>query len=180
MRVVSCRLHQGRFAETVALAEEGLRSFPDRWYWSNLALGLLRLGQLEEASRAVERLGRETPDYPQGQSLVAVLAALEGDASRARRAIERTQQAPPYFGHYHHAQYDVACALSALGDTQAALGWLRAAAGNGYPCPTFFAIDPLLDPLRGDPDFAALLGQLERERDRYRGLYLELQGRLLS
>jgi len=180
MHVASCRLHQGRFAEAVSLAEAGLRKFPDRWYWSNLVLGLLRLGRLEEASRAVERLGRENPDYPHGQSLGAVLAALQGDSARARRTIERTEQAPRDFGHYHHAQYDVACALAALGDKDAGMTRLRAAARNGYPCPTFFAIDPLLDPLRGHAGFSRLMQELETECAGYRGVYLELPRRAES
>ena len=180
MHFASCRLHQGCFAEAVALAEVGLRKTPDRWSQSNLAFALLRLGRLQEASRVVERLGREHPDYPHGQSLIAVLAALEGDSSRARRAIERTEQAPSDFGHYHHAQYDVACALAALGDTKAALGWLRAAANNGYPCPTFFAVDPLLDPLRGLAEFSTLMQTLETERERYRRIYHGLAARQMS
>ncbi len=177
MHIASCRLHRGRFAEAVALAEDGLSRFPDPWFWSNLALGLLRLGRLEEAARAVERLGRENPAYPHGQSLGAVLAALQGDAVRARRAIDRTEQARRDFGHYHHAQYDVACALAALGEHDAAITRLREAAGNGYPCPTFFAVDPLLDPLRGHADFRRLMQELEAERATYRNLYLELGAR---
>jgi serine/threonine protein kinase/Flp pilus assembly protein TadD len=180
MHVASCRLHLGRFAEVVSLAQDGLRDFPDRWWWSNLVLGLLRLGRLEEAARSIDRLRRENPDYPQALSLGAVLAALQGDAARARRGIERTEQSPRELGHYHHAQYDVACALAALGDEEPAMAWLRAAAGNGYPCPTFFAVDPLLDPLRGRADFSALMQELEAERGRYRRLYLDLSGRLAA
>jgi hypothetical protein len=160
----------------VRLAEAGLRSFPDRWSGSTLALGLLRLGRLDEASRLIDRLGRENPDYPHGVSLGAVLAALQGDAPRARRVIERTRQAPRDFGHYHHAQYDAACALAVLGDTDAALAWLRDAARDGYPCPTFFAVDPLLESLRGLDDFQRLIQDLERERERYAHLYRESVG----
>jgi len=60
------------------------------------------------------------------------------------------------------------------------VGWLRAAAGNGYPCPTFFAIDPLLDPLRGEPDFSGLMRELATDREDYRRRYLELPHRLAS
>jgi TolB-like protein/Tfp pilus assembly protein PilF len=177
MHVVSCRLHRGRFTETVALAEAGLLSYPDIWSRCNLALGLLREGRLEEAERAIERLARESPSYPQSHSLEAVVRAIGGDAARARQAIERTAKAPRGFGHYHHAQYDVACALAALGDSDAAMDWLCQAAGNGYPCPTFFALDPLLEPLRHRDDFARLLRELESGRDRYLRIYSELPAR---
>jgi tetratricopeptide (TPR) repeat protein len=177
MHVTSCRLHLGRFVEVASRAQEDLRRLPDRWSWSNLVLAQLRLGRLEEASGSIDRLSREHPDYPHALSLAAVLAALQGDAARARRAIQRTEQARRDVGHYHHAQYDVACAFAALGDAETALEWLRATAGNGYPCSTFFAIDPLLGPLHARPGFSSLMRELEGGRARYLRLYHELPGR---
>jgi TolB-like protein len=175
MHLASCRLHQGRFAEALALAEGCLRKLPDRWSWTNLALSQLRLGRLDDAARSIERIARESPDFPQVHSLGAVRAALQGDDARALRGVERTRQMPQDFGHYHHAQYDVACALAALGDLEAAVTWLRDAARNGYPCPTFFAVDPLLDPLRERSDLKRLMQELEEGRERYRRLYVEAQ-----
>jgi hypothetical protein len=60
-----------------------------------------------------------------------------------------------------------------LGETGDALTWLRDTAENGYPCPTFFALDPLLERLRGQPDFQRLMRGLEGDRDRYAQLYHE-------
>jgi len=59
MHVVSCRLHRGRFSETVALAEAGLHSYPDTWSRCNLALGLLR--ELESGRDRYLRIYRELP-----------------------------------------------------------------------------------------------------------------------
>jgi hypothetical protein len=50
-----------------------------------------------------------------------------------------------------------------------------AAPRDACQCPTFFAVDPLLDPSRERPDFKRLMQELEEGRARYRWLYLELQ-----
>jgi DUF1365 family protein len=77
------------------------------------------------------------------------------------------------FGHYHHAQYDVACIYARLGHLEEAVRWLTDAARNGFPCHGFFARDRLLMPLRGRQDFAALLMELEAVRERCRRAYYE-------
>ena len=171
MHVASCALHRGDFTGAVRLAEQGLARTPDMWLWSTLACGLVRLGRLQEGAAAVERVVRESPHYPHGHSLGALVSALRGDAAQARRTIASTAQGRRDFGHYHHAQYDVACALAVLGDRQPALEWLRAAADNGYPCSTFFAADPLLGPLRDEPGFTSLMRELEAGRERYARVY---------
>ncbi|HZI94050.1 MAG TPA: protein kinase [Patescibacteria group bacterium] len=176
IHLTTCRMHQGRFAETATILEGSLGSSTDRWAWTNLALSQIRLGRLAEAARTVERIARESPDYLQIHSLGALMAALQGDRVRARRGIQRTRKLRRDFGHYHHAQYDVACALVALGDLDDASRWLRDAVDNGYPCPTLFAADPLLDPLRERADFLQLMEKLEAEREGYRRLYLEQAG----
>ena len=173
MHIASCRLHQGRFAEAAALAETAQRKFPDLWSSYTLAIALIQLGRLDEAARIIERLQRESPTYPYAHSLGAVLAALQGNRVQAQRVIERTRQNRQEFGHYHHAQYDVACALATLGDADAAMAWLRDAAGNGYPCPDFFEVDPLLEPLHGREDYRRFIQELERDRERYRRLYAD-------
>jgi serine/threonine protein kinase/tetratricopeptide (TPR) repeat protein len=175
MHVTSCLLHQGRFAEAVSRAEADLRGLPDRWSWSNLVMGLLRLNRLEEAARAIDQMRRDNPDYPQAESLNAVLASRRDDRATATTSIDRIAHAPHDLGHYHHAQYDAACALAALGDLDAAMTWFQDAASNGYPCPAFFAVDPFLDPLRGRADFVQAMHELDVARTRYWTLYDELR-----
>ena len=58
------------------------------------------------------------------------------------------------FGHYHHAQYDIACIYALLGEKAAALDFLTEAAGNGFPCYSFFESDPFLESLRRESRFA--------------------------
>ena len=102
------------------------------------------------------------------------MAARRGDAARAHDHVAQAVASRKSFGHYHHVQYDIACVHALLGDASEAVRWLREVSANGYPCHPFFAIDPLLDGVRGDPTFAAWLDEVRREDERYARLYAEL------
>jgi hypothetical protein len=102
----------------------------------------------------------------------ATLAALAGDGDAASRAIRATEASRRAFGHYHHAQYDVACVLARTGDLESALDWLRAAATNGYPCAFFFELDPLLAPLRGLAGYREIIDFCRAESDACREVWL--------
>ena len=93
--------------------------------------------------------------------LRALLAARQGDGRTAQEEIRRTVAHRREFGHYHHAQYEIGCALALLGERESAVDWVVEAASFGYPCGSFFARDPLLEPLREMPRFQQLLGELE-------------------
>jgi hypothetical protein len=43
-----------------------------------------------------------------------------------------------------------------------AVGWLREAAGTGFPCYPLFAQDPNLDRIRQDPHFQAFLAEMQK------------------
>ena len=91
------------------------------------------------------------------------------------RQIELTDQNNKAFWHYHHAQYDVACIYALLDEHESALDWLDQAARNGFPCHSFFEIDPMLCSLHGEERFVRLMRSLEAECDGFRRLYAELQ-----
>ena len=57
----------------------------------------------------------------------------------------------------------------AVGKPRDALEWLQKSAEHGFPCYPFFAGDPNLAALRGDPGFEALLRKLKAEWEHYRG-----------
>ena len=166
------RLFDGRFREAVEVS----RDYANRagtWTWTQyqLAHGLIRLGEREEAARSIAaaegRSEREVLFFP----IRAILAALSGDTSEAQRQIDLTVQHRRAFGHYHHAQYDVACVYALLGDREAALDWLTQAAGNGFPCYVFFERDPLLESIRSGTRFRELNDRLRTECDSYRALW---------
>jgi TolB-like protein len=107
---------------------------------------------------AVQRAGR--PDV-RSQAALAGVEAAAGDtvAARARAmAIERG----PYMD--HHVAYSLGAAWAQLGDARAAVKWIQQAADTGFPCYPSMMRDTLLDPIRREPEFTALLDRL---RQRY-------------
>jgi len=171
-----CRAAEGRWAEALAIAETAFQRTPQiTWVHYYLAHGQIRAGDRAGAARTVDvasrQFVREVLFYP----VRAILAALEGKGSEAHRQIAFTEQNQRAFGHYHHAQYDVACALSLLGDRDGAMTWLTASAHNGYPCHSLFETDPLLAPLRPDPRFGELVTELREKSEEHARLWRSLR-----
>ncbi len=165
------RYYQGRFPEALEMSARAVEKSPTAWGEYQLALCQMQTGELEGAEQRAAR-GRES--FPQSvlfYSVQGLLGALRGDADAAREAIRLVEANRKAFGHYHHAQYDMACIWSLLGEPAAALEALGAAAENGFPCRDFFAIDPLLDGLRDTPELGALLAELDGEVESYRRIY---------
>ena len=179
IHVGTVRLHQGRFDEARAIADEAAREAPGPWVLCVLGHAQVRSGRLEDAARTAERLARESPDYSEVHSLAGLIAAYRGDVAGARRGIELTSANPRAYGHYHHAQYDISCIHAVLGEADRALEWLDAAAHNGYPCRPYFECDPMLASLRATAGFQQLMGDIETECGAYRRLYATLPADLV-
>src|SRR5581483_9795044 len=64
--------------------------------------------------------------------------------------------------------YKVAQAYAALGDKAAALRVLRRSIERGFFCHAYFVSDPLLAPLRSEPECAALLEQARARHEQFR------------
>lgn len=143
-----CRYLQGHWREALDLAQE----VQGKWPWAAYHVGLcqLQLGDLDAVARTIEAGRRAFPQDGLFDPLSGLVAAREGRSEDAHAFIEATIHNERAFGHYHHAQYDIACIYAALGDSAQALTWLAAAAHNGFPCGSFFARDPMLATLRGD------------------------------
>jgi tetratricopeptide (TPR) repeat protein len=171
--VALTRYYQGRFAESRTLTLRAAERDGNAWLRYQLALCEMQVGDLAAAGRHVHEGLREFPHYVLMLSVEGILAALEGDAAAARAAVGRVEARRQAFGHYHHAQYDIACIFALLGEPTRALEYLAAAAANGFPCGDFFAVDPLLATLRGAPAFRALLARLDSEKAAYRAAYHE-------
>lgn len=170
-----CRLFQGRWEEARAISEEWVSRSNETWMHYQLAHSLIRLGDRLGAARTLEGAPSEADRDVLLEPIRAILAALQGDRGEAHRRIEMTIQNRRAFGHYHHAQYDLACTYALLNETDAALRWLTDAAHNGFPCYGFFAVDPLLASVKNDPRFRALMKELEAECDGYRELWHKLR-----
>ena len=171
----ACLYHRGEFAAARDVVDGVGRE--DQSYWHQYLAGhsRLRLGDLDEAAAAAERMilvGEEARSH--GHGLHALVAACRGDRAAALRAVDEVVATKKSFGHYHHDQYDIACVHALLGAPGEALRELRLAVANGYACHPFFAIDPFLRSLRPDPAFAELLDDVRREGAGYARLYAGL------
>ncbi|MDQ2869699.1 MAG: protein kinase [Acidobacteriota bacterium] len=171
-----CRAASGRWSDALEIAEAALRRTPHTtWVHYQRAHGQIRTGDRAGASRTLELAGRQFVREVLFYPVRAIVAAMDGQAAEARRQIAFTEQNRRAFGHYHHAQYDVACALALLGDNDGAMTWLTAAARNGFPCHALFESDPLLETLRGDERFEALMVALRSESEGYARLWKSLR-----
>ena len=62
----------------------------------------------------------------------------------------------------HHAAYSIGVAYAQMGKHEQAVKWLTRAVETGLPCYPWFEKDPLLDGMRGIPDFQRLMGNLKK------------------
>jgi tetratricopeptide (TPR) repeat protein len=163
----------GDLADALEISSEAWRRSPSAWAGYQLALTQLQLGRLDTAEKTAAAAARHAPDDVLQYPLRGLIAALRGDDEAAVGQIALTVQHRKAFGHYHHAQYDVGCIYARLGRHDEAMRWLTDAARNGFPCHGLFARDRLLMPLRGREAFAALLTELQAERERCRRVYYQ-------
>ena len=72
--------------------------------------------------------------------------------------------------------YKVAQAFAALGDKQSALHMLRHAIGGGFFCYPYFERDPLLEQVRNDPEFQALMKQALERHEQFKSTFFSQVG----
>ena len=137
---------------------------PTLWAFQT-ATALFRMGRTQEAADLIDKFLR---DYPRdeggvGNSVRAMMFAQAGRRREAEAAIAKALELGRNFGHFHHTAYNIATAYALLGARQKAIGFLENAADDGFPCYPLFAKDALLDSLRKEPRFVALLARLERD-----------------
>ena len=146
-----------------------------QWALRQIALCQLQLGQVSEAEDTVEAASLQSPDDVLWYPIRGLVAASRGNDSLAREQVRLTTANEKAFGHYHHAQYDVACIYALLGERDHSLDWLTQAARNGFPCHPFFRRDSFLESIRGNAGFDRLMGNIEIECRGYWRLFAELQ-----
>jgi tetratricopeptide (TPR) repeat protein len=169
----SCFFAQGRISDALEVASMLQEQMPSYWVDYLVVHCHLRQGDRARAEIALARMARDVP-YELTCSVRALMAALDGRAEDVRQFAEQTERGRKPYTHYHHGQYDLGCAAAVLGRSDEAVAWLRAAAGNGFPCLPLFETEPWLASLRGHRGFEALLDELRLERAGYARLYREL------
>ncbi|HEY6156141.1 MAG TPA: BTAD domain-containing putative transcriptional regulator [Gemmatimonadales bacterium] len=168
-RIGLALVSQGRYEDGLRL----IRQVPpqsNQSLWSyQVAWVLLYLGRNEEAATLIERYLREHPEDRGGvvTSTRAVLFAKMGDGVRAEKDVRTAIQMGRGYVHFHHTAYNIATVYALLRQPARAVYWLRQAADGGWPCYPYFARDPNLENIHGDPGFVAFMRQLKTQWERY-------------
>jgi TolB-like protein/tetratricopeptide (TPR) repeat protein len=130
---------------------------------ANTVFALLRLGRQDEAAAELQRARHQHPEDPSG-TLPALEALMRSEAEPvAAERLIRDVQDRKAVNPSHHAAYFAALAFARMRRASDTVRWLREAADTGFPCHALFARDPLLDPVRQDPEFAAFMAGLEKQ-----------------
>lgn len=161
-------------------AKDALAVSDSSWAAYTIVVAQIHLGDLDGAERSLEAGARKFPAIVLFQSARAVIAALRKDEGGVLRAIERTIQNRKPYGHFHHAEFDVACALATLGRSSEAIDWLTSAVRNGLPCLSAIRDEPLLASLRDESRYRDLVSEVTAQRDGYRDLYERLRPMIWS
>jgi len=129
-----------------------------------LALAHYYTGKTERGRTMLEALAdsRSASTAARAGAALARILAAQGEASAARLLVDRVIK-----GTYrdHHVAYSIGAAYAQLNEGALAHRWLRTAADSGFPCLPFFETDPLLDPLRQQPEFPDLLQYVKSRRE---------------
>ena len=177
--VVSCELMTGNY-EALQPGFDALKGVETSWALYTTVFWQLHIGDLAGAERTIEEASRKFPAHVLFHSPRAVLAAKKGEEAAALQAIERSMQNRKAYGHFHHAEFDVACALAILGRNQESLDHLTAAVRSGFPSLPAVQNDPLLSSLRGEERYRELVSELYASQRYYRQLYDDLRGAISS
>lgn len=155
-------LWSGDFDKAIPVAEDWMRASPGSKYahWLK-SHPLLLMGDLGTAERFLLQALAIAPDEPLYVSLRGILHALKGEVEPALDCVRRTCECPHSFGHDHHTYYQLGSIYSVLGETNKALAWINRAVQTGFPCWTFFQVDPTLQALRALPQFNTQIDELK-------------------
>ena len=130
------------------------------------------LGQTNEAFKTLDQAsGLKNKSSTQQADLAATYAVLLAGVGRKKEAEEQIQIAIQFghgISHFHHAEHLIASAYALMGNSKAAVEWLRKAAEDGFPCYPLFNKDPNLKNIRNDPAFISFMQKLKKQWESYK------------
>jgi predicted Zn-dependent protease len=118
---------------------------PRSWRY-HAAWAHLELHETTRASQYINEFLDIAPNDPGGlmTSLQALLQARYRNDKQAGQAIEQALSQRGDYGHFHHTEYNIACAYALLGKPEEARHWLSEAIHDGFDCTPLFRSDPNL------------------------------------
>ena len=153
--------HAGALDSALHVYERVVTNEPDTawvrqnpWVLSNFGKVAAAAGRHRDAVRLIERAAQAVPRHPRPLHALAAAHLAAGDSSRARAVFDGADPEHPHYAVYRallHAQ---------LGELDAAFAWLDRVEEWGPVVLLPLGGDPVLDPLRADPRYAALRRRL--------------------
>lgn len=137
-----------------------------------LAWATFSSGQTDEAISRVQNYLQQHPDDRGGllSSVRAMMFAATGQHERAEKEIV-TAQTRRGFGHFHHTEYNIACAYALMNKTDTSVEWFERATRDGLNCYPMFERDPNLDNLRHDSRFRDIMVAERKKWEYYRSKF---------
>jgi len=142
-----------RYDDAIAQLEK-LRDRGVTAAYPTLALAYIQKGRYQEALHLNQDLQQHDPS-PGSLTYLAIAYAAAGDRDDAVRSLQQAMADKDFA-----TPYNAARAYVLLGDKDAAFAWLQQAAQKNDSQFGLITVDPILDPIRSDPRFLALLKQL--------------------
>jgi serine/threonine-protein kinase len=132
-------------------------------------LGEYYINNREEAARDFDRAYERDPSLLPATVGKALSYSTKHDNARGLKLLEQTESKIEERGVSDaEGMYKVAQAYAVLGDKASALHVLRHSIGGGFFCYPYFVRDPLLQILRGEPEFQALMGQARHRHEQFK------------
>jgi DNA-binding winged helix-turn-helix (wHTH) protein/Flp pilus assembly protein TadD len=171
-RVGVYNAYQGRFDEAINVFKTIPRDVSPLLVDRCMADVLVQVGRLKEAEEIVQLYLEKHPKDEGGSftSVKAVLLAKRGKELESEAAIRHAVDLGHGFGHFHHTAHNIASAYAAMNRPEDAVHWLESASDDGFPNPTYFAIDPNLVTIRHHPQFVELMAKLNLRWQRFKDL----------
>jgi serine/threonine-protein kinase len=160
----------GQFAEAESVLRSAQGLTISESASTYLAQALYNLGKKTEGEQilTVVAASKSAQARRRAQATLASYLAARNDHVKARALITDVL-AGTYMD--HHVAYGLGVAFAQVGDLAEARRWLTRAAAEGFPCYPWYAIDPLMQPLRSDPAFQELMKQLRNRFDANRARF---------
>ena len=161
----------GNYEQALAAAKTAVIGMETSWALYMTALAHIHVRDVAAADKILDEASRKFPGQVLFHSARTITAALRNDPDAASQAMERTFENRKPYGHFHHAEYDVACALAIMGRQDEAMDRLHSVVDNGFPCLAAIVNNQFLTPLQTNPRYQNLIADLRRRREYHAGVY---------
>jgi serine/threonine-protein kinase len=125
-----------------------------------LGQAYLKQGMFDEAVAAYERGLNPLGGLPLGIGVIGHAKALAGDRQAAEEALQQLTEMKDS-GKAYVPSFAIALIMLGLGDKKRAIEWLYKAYEERFIWLIYLKVDPLYDPVRGEPEFERLVEMMK-------------------